>query len=269
MGGPSEGGPSRTSTYDTPLHFPSHALKDDGKKKVVFCIPTISKPYKACLDSLEASIPLITAAGWDEGTVYQIGCPYIDAARQMMLRKALDAKATVIVFIDHDLSWDPPDLLKLIETDAAVAAGTYRFKGGPEEEYMGALYPGANGTPVVRADGCIKAHSIPAGFLKITRWGVNKFAEQYPELLYGEPCNPMVALFQHGVHEHVWYGEDYSFARNWNAKCGDVWLVPDLNLNHHSQDGTMYAGNYHKFLLRQPGGSNSANPRPPKQIGEA
>ncbi|MFZ3044038.1 MAG: hypothetical protein WA058_02945, partial [Minisyncoccia bacterium] len=86
-----------TSTFDTPLNFPSHALKDDGRKKVVFCIPTISKPYQCMLDSLEASLKLIVEAGWEEGAVYQIGCPYISAARSMMLRKALDAKATVVV----------------------------------------------------------------------------------------------------------------------------------------------------------------------------
>ena len=71
------------STIETPFNFPSHALKDDGKKKVVFCIPTITKPYQVTLDSLEDSIPLITKAGWDEGTVYQIGCPYVSAARAM------------------------------------------------------------------------------------------------------------------------------------------------------------------------------------------
>jgi hypothetical protein len=88
-----------TTVLDTPLNFPSHALKDDLRKKVVFCIPTVSKPYQVCLDSLEASVKLITDAGWEEGAVYQIGCPYISAARSMMLRKALDAKATVVVFI--------------------------------------------------------------------------------------------------------------------------------------------------------------------------
>jgi glycosyltransferase involved in cell wall biosynthesis len=241
------------STYRTPLTFPSHALKDDTQKKVVFCIPTISKPYQVTLDSLEASIPLITAAGWDEGTVYQINCPYISAARSMMLRKALDAKATVVVFIDHDLSWEPSDLLRLIETEGDVVAGTYRFKGDPEE-YMGAIFPGPDGCPIVRADGCIKAHSIPAGFLKITRRGVNEFIHAYPELTYGEKCNPSVDLFNHGVIDGVWMGEDYAMAKRWREKCGDVWLIPDLNLTHWSGDKP-FPGNFHKFLRRQPGGS--------------
>ena len=241
------------TTIDTPLNFPSQALKEDMKKKVVFCIPTMTKPYQVTLDSLEASIPLITAAGWEEGAVYQIGCPYISAARAMMLRKALNAEATVVVFIDHDLSWEPQNLLQLIETEGDVVAGTYRFKG-PVEEYMGAIFPGPDGTPIVRKDGCIKAHSIPAGFLKITRQGVNKFIQEYPKLTYGEKCSPFVDLFNHGVHQHTWYGEDYSFSRRWIKKCGDIWLVPDLNLNHHTAT-TEFKGNFHQFMMRQEGGS--------------
>lgn len=248
-----------TTTIQTPATFPSHALKDEDKKKVVFCIPTITKPYQVTLDSLMASIPLITEAGWEEGSVYQIGCPYISAARAMMLRKALNAKASVVVFIDHDLSWEPKDLLRLIETEGDVIAGTYRFKGEPEE-YMGAIFPGPDGTPIVREDGCIKAHSIPAGFLKVTRDGINKFMAAFPELLYGERCSPLIDLFNHGAHEWTWYGEDYSFARRWREKCGDIWIMPDINLTHWSGDKS-YIGNFHKFLLRQDGGSESANPR--------
>lgn len=235
------------------MHFPSHALKEDTSKKVVFCIPTISKPYQATLDSLAASIPIINAAGWEDGAVYQIGCPYISAARSMMLRKALDAKATAVVFIDHDMEWAPGDLLKLIETDGDVVAGVYRFKGHPEE-YMGAIFPNEEGTPIVREDGCIKAHSIPAGFLKITRAGVGKFMRAYPELIYGDTTAPMVDLFNHGVIDGVWYGEDYAFSKRWREKCGDIWVIPDIQLDHHSPS-EKYPGNFHNFMLRQPGGS--------------
>ena len=242
------------TTIDTPFNFPSHAIKDDEAKKVVFCIPTISKPYQVTLDSLKASIPLITAAGWEEGTVYQIGCPYISAARSTMLRKALDAKATVIVFIDHDLSWEPENLLQLIETDGDVVAGTYRFKGEPEE-YMGAIFPGDDECPILREDGCIKAHSVPAGFLKVTRRAINRFIEAYPELAYGEKCSPAIDLFNHGAMEGVWYGEDYAFAKRWREKCGDIWLIPDMNISHHTPDKE-YKGNFHNFLLRQPGGTD-------------
>jgi hypothetical protein len=62
-----------------------------------------------------------------------------------------------------------------------------------------------------------------------------------------------VDLFNHGAHEGVWWGEDYAFSRNWLALGGELWIVPDLNLTHHGPD-TVYPGNFHNFLRRQPGG---------------
>jgi glycosyltransferase involved in cell wall biosynthesis len=230
-------------------------MTTEKTKKVAFAIPTVSKPYQQCLDSLEASLPLIEAAGWDHCMVNTVGNPYISAARSIMLRKAMDAKVDVVVFIDHDLSWRPQDLLKLLEAEGDLVAGTYRFKKD-EEEYMGALIPNAQGTPIVReSDGALLAHSFPAGFLKITKHGVNRFMKEYPELLYGDRFAPHVDLFQHGAHDFVWIGEDYSLCRRWREKCGQLWIVPNLNLTHHTKDQA-YEGNYHAFLLAQPGGSN-------------
>jgi glycosyltransferase involved in cell wall biosynthesis len=233
-------------------------MTDTKKKKVIFCIPTLTRPFPQTLESLKNSIPLIIEAGWDEGMVSEIGCPYISAARATMLRKALDAQADVIVFIDHDVSWDPQDLLKLIETEGEVVAGLYRFKYSDKIEYMGVLDDNLNGAPKVRSDGAIKACRVPAGFLKVTKEAVNKFMEEYPELCYGPKYNLSVDLFNHGAHQGAWWGEDFSFCRNWES-IGDIWVVPDLNLTHHSKDEA-FPGNYHEFLLRQPGGSKEGQP---------
>lgn len=221
-------------------------------KRVTFCVPTLTRPHQKTLDSLEASIPFITAAGWEEGMVSEIGCPYISAARATMLRKALDVKSDVIVFIDHDVSWNPLDLLKLIETEGDVVAGLYRFKKDGDEHYMGVIDDN-DGAPVVRDDGCIKATLVPAGFLKVTRAAVNKFMQAYPKLVYGEASNPSVDLFNHGAHNGAWWGEDYSFCRNWRDAGGEIWIVPDVSLTHWSGD-TPYHGNFHEFMRKQPGG---------------
>ena len=217
-------------------------------KKVVFCIPTIKKPHPECLASIEASVPFLT--GWNHQLVAELGNPYISAARSYMLRKALSAGADVIVFIDHDLSWKPKDLLTLIETDGAVVAGIYRFKY-EDEVYMGIIDDDKDGFPQVREDGCIKATRIPAGFMKITKEAVNKFMTAYPHLLYGPKYDLSVDLFNHGAHNGVWWGEDYSFSRNWIDCGGELWIVPNLSINHHS-DEKVYPGNYHDFLMKQP-----------------
>ena len=223
--------------------------------KVVFCVPTVKRPYQQCLHSLEATVPLLDAEGIEHGMVNEVGNPYISAARATMLRKALDAKADVIVFIDHDLSWRPADMLTLLRTEGDVVGGTYRFKHADPQnvEYMGTIHSGPDGTPIVRADGAVKARLLPAGFLKVTTKAVERFMTAYPELCYGEKYRQSVDLFNHGAHKGVWWGEDYAFCRRWEECGGEAWLVPDLNLTHHSADAD-YPGNYHIYLRQQPGG---------------
>jgi glycosyltransferase involved in cell wall biosynthesis len=221
--------------------------------KVSFAIPTLTKPYQQTLDSLAASVPLLDAAGIEHCMVSEVGSPYISCARATMLRKALDAKCDAVVFIDHDLSWRPSDLLKLIQTEGDVVAGTYRFKQD-KVEFMGAPLVGPRGHPLCRdTDGAVQAHSAPAGFLKVTRAAVGRFMQAYPGLVYGDPFNPSVDLFNHGAHRGLWWGEDYAFCRNWRDCGGEVWIVPDLELTHHTKEAA-YPGNYHEYLLSLPKG---------------
>lgn len=221
--------------------------------KVVFCVPSLNGPTAPFVEALKASVPSVIGAGWEEGYVEERGCPYISSARATMLRKAMDAKADVVVFLDYDLSWRPGDLLKLIETPGDVVAGLYRFKTDAEE-YMGQINTGPDHRPTVRDDGCISAERIPAGFLKVTKEAVDRFMRAYPELCFGPRYNPSVDLFNHGAHDGAWWGEDYAFSRRWRACGGEIWVVPDLSLTHHSAC-EMFPGNYHEFLMRQPGGA--------------
>jgi hypothetical protein len=225
------------------------------KLKVAICCPTYTRPHDATLAAIEAAVPALDAAGFDHGLGFEVGCPYISGARATLLRKALDAKADIVVFLDHDVSFRPGDLVSLIQTEGDVVAGLYRYKKPDEpEEYMGGLDTDAAGNVQVRGDGCIKATRVPAGFLKVTRAAVERFMEAYPQLCFGSKENPSIDLFNHGAHEGVWWGEDMAFSRNWIDAGGEIWVIPDVALTHHSADAA-YPGNYHQFLMRQPGGA--------------
>jgi hypothetical protein len=226
---------------------------EKGGRHVVFCIPIVNRPYAQTVAALEASLPLIEAAGYTHGMAQILDMPYISAARATMLRSALDAKADHIVFIDYDVSWRPEDMLKLLQTEGDVVAGTYRCKID-DEQYMGTWETDDEHRPILREDGCIKAKLVPAGFLRITKEAVDAFMLAYPDLCYGPQYHLSVDLFNHGVHNRIWWGEDYSFARRWRDKCGDIWLVPDLSIDHNTKD-KVYRGNLHQHLMRQPGGS--------------
>jgi hypothetical protein len=216
--------------------------------KVVFCTLYLGdKPKDAFRKSLEACLPLIEANGWEHEIVVEANCPYISAARSKVLRKAYDGKADYIVFLDYDLGWTPEAMLKLLSAEGYVVAGTYR-KMNDEEPYMGVFCAGLDGKPVTRQDGCIKATMIPAGFLRLSRVSVEHFARKYPELLFGNPLSPEIDMFNHGAIDHIWYGEDYAFSKRWCDSGGDLWIIPDLDLDHYKGD-TCLKGNFHRYLL--------------------
>lgn len=223
--------------------------------KVAILTPTVKHPHPAYVRAMEASVPLLDQAGIEHSICFEVGCPYISGARATLLRKAMQWGADAFVFIDHDVSWRPQDLLTLIQTPGDVVGGTYRFKLA-DESYMGCIDTRDDLRPLCRDDGAIKASRMPAGFLKVTRVAVDRFMAAYPHLVIEDAEGfRSPDLFHHGAFKGTWFGEDYAFCRNWIAAGGELWLVPDLDIAHHDFDGSEYPGNFHRFLLRQPGGS--------------
>lgn len=235
-----------------------YAVRDKSKKpKVVFGIPLPKGqiPHKKTIESLENCLPAVEAAGWEHGLTHVTG-PYISGGRAELTRKGMDAKADAMVYIDYDVSWDPQDIVKLLTTEGDVVAGTYRCKTDDPDEilYMGAIFNDpVDFKPIGRGDGCIKAKVVPAGFLKVTAGAIDMFMRAYPDLCYGPQYSLSIDLFHHGAHAGLWWGEDYAFSRNYLDAGGEIWLVPDMNIDHW-QGESVYKGNYHKFLLSQPGG---------------
>jgi hypothetical protein len=243
-------------------------LESNKRKKVVICLPVVAskptavygRPHPKTIESIENAVPLLEAKGWEHGVTQTMGNPYISGARAEMTRKALDAKATHIVYIDYDVSFRPQDLLDILEAEGDVVCGTYRVKTDDlnEELYMGAIYSDEQNKPIVRADGAVKARVVPAGFLRVNVTAIERFMQEYPELCYGPQHSLSIDLFNHGAYKGLWWGEDYAFARRYNDKCGDVWVLPWLQIHHHKGD-QVWEGNFHEYLCRQPGGSLDPN----------
>ncbi len=229
-----------------------HMGRVNRPKKVVFAIPCYptKEPFPETTAAIKAEIPFLEAAGWGSEVIYQTGLPYISAARALLLHSALKADATVILFVDQDISWKPGDAVKLIETEGGMVAGTYRYKdGSAEERYMGGLREIGNGKAARRKDGCLEAFMMPAGFLKVTREAVNKMIVKHPELCCGEASAPHYDMFSHGVIEGEWRGEDSAACLRWWRMGEKVWCRPDLDITHHSADRA-YPGNLAKYLER-------------------
>lgn len=234
--------------------------------KVVFCTPTRAKPHDAYLKAMQDCLPLLDANGIEHSIAFEVGCPYISSAMATLCRKAMDAKPDAIVYLDDDLSWTPESMLALLSSKEDVIGGTYRFKKD-EIEYMGGLHTDDDGRPIGVYGKQLKANKLPSGFLKLTAHAIDLFMQKFPELHCGPAYHPTIDLFNHGAHNRLWYGQDYAFSRNYQERCGPIWLMPDLDINHHSWiDSSVYVGNYHDFLRREPGGDLSDAPKPPSNV---
>lgn len=240
--------------------IPSIYGANSGKpKKVIFGIP-IPKgqaPHPQTVQSLKDSLPAVEAAGWEHGYTQTTGNPYISGARAEITRRALDAGADAIFYIDYDVSWRPEDMVKVLLTEGDVVGGTYRCKTDERDDilYMGAWDCAEDGKPLGRmSDFALKAKVVPAGFLRVTTAAIDHFMRCYPDLCYGPQYSLSIDLFHHGAHKGLWWGEDYAFCRNYIDCGGEVWLVPNLNIDHWQGDFA-YRGNLHEYLMQQAGAS--------------
>lgn len=208
--------------------------------RVVLCIPTVHEPFPQTKAAVAAAADPLRDAGHHVGILHEVGSAYVSWARANMTRKALVWGAEAMVYIDHDLSFPPEDLIRLIETPGDVVAGNYRFKDDTGD-YMGIPLI-ENGRIGYRKDGCIRAKLVPAGFLKVTRAAVERIREAHPELICDDPTTGerFVDIFHHGAYRGVWWGEDYAFSRRWREMGGTVWMQPDFRISHWLRKGDEY-----------------------------
>lgn len=213
------------------------------------CIPFIN--------SLNAAGRLLKERGYTPNKGAVFGDPYIQKARNTLVKQFLASSNDTFFFIADDIEFQPKDVLKVIKTPGDVVAGVYRTKQN-EPHYPVGIIGGIDGVPLTRSDGCIRATRVQTGFLKINRCVFERIILNYPGLAYygvrdGKPVNIAHDFFPQGVYKHTWIGEDYAFCDLWTGIGGEIWIVPDMDLTHY--EGKIgYRGNYHTHLMCRPGG---------------
>lgn len=181
------------------------------------------------------------------------GGAYIDNNRNMMAQAFLESDCTHLFFIDSDESWDFQSLLNILKADVDVVGAAYPVKNN-WENYGVTIHVNEDGTPQVNEAGLIRAEKVPTGFMKIHRRVFEKLQAANPDDWYWVGENKRVYNhFGHLTINHIRYGEDISFNIRWQRIGGQVWLEPRCSMGHYGAQG--WFGNYHEYLMRQPGGS--------------
>lgn len=177
-------------------------------------------------------------------------------------------KATHMMFIDADITFDAVDILYMVQHNKEIITGAYPKKSldwnsvqtavdsglkGSELEDTGAAYAvnyaykteeREDGTTKKTLDirnGLVRVKDGATGFMLIQRSVIEKMIDAYPELwfkndlgLQGE-LNKYTYLFfdcMHDPEDKRYLSEDYAFCRRWQHLGGEVWLDPLINLDH-------------------------------------
>lgn len=245
-----------------------HWPVDPSKKKYLFATPFYDvkgfSPYILSMFQTVYALARHTKVDFEFNELS--GDSYVWRARNLLAERFLHSDATHLIFLDSDQGWSLEAIMRLIKADGDVVGGAYPSKNN-WEHYSVCVYTDENGIPETNAEGLIRAQKVPTGFMKIKREVFERLKKAYPENWYWEggdtsSLRKMYDYFGHLTLDHVKLGEDISFCKRFEMIGGELWVEPRCDISHTGSK--TWTGNYHKFLLKQEGGSDSAAPKSPK-----
>ena len=219
---------------------------------VFFAVPAYGANVStAFAHSLIDTFGVLESAQVPATVVYHCKDAYLGRARNSLAHLFLKSDATDLFFIDADMGWDAKAPLRMLARPYEFVGGAYSFKQD-EEDYPVTVHSDPHGRPLVDpGTGCISATMLPSGFWRLRRSVLEKMAPACE--WYWDKGEKVLNFFDTPVVEHEWIGEDVWFCRRWLKLGGQIWLEPNIDFIHSGVKD--WKGNYHEFLLRQPGGS--------------
>ena len=184
---------------------------------------------------------------------------FIELARNIFVKRFLDefTDTTHLFFIDADIGFQPNAFVGLLQANLPICAGVYRRRQDPED-YPCVFSDEPEKGGLWFQDDWLMCKRVPTGFLCIRRDILTEMAAKAPQINIAGQDGPVPWVFHTKFDEqNRFIGEDYAFSRRWRDAGGMIWVVPDLELTHHTTTQA-YPGNFHEFMMRQPGGSKAA-----------
>lgn len=206
----------------------------------------------------------------------------ITRARNMLVSKFMDSEtATHLFFIDSDIGFEIPQVLRMIEADKDVVAGMYplkqidwnedslkRAREGEPLDYAPIRFVGTPSLPFEREGAFVAADYAGTGFMMIKRETIARMFDAYPELNFKAAHNSadgyfspnQYALFDTAIDDETreYLSEDYAFCKRFRKIGGKVWLDTESRLVHIGQH-EFFASPASRFLQMEIG---EAEPTP-------
>ncbi len=213
------------------------------------------------------SVMRLISYGSSAGFNVSLSCAGYDAlvsrARSMLVAAFLDdARATHLLFVDADISFEPQQVERLLRFDREFCGALYPLKsidwdlipgrcvkygesvGEAALSYVGTFCPDAERK---QEKDFATAVYAGGGFQLIRRDALERMIAAYPETHFRQvhnlpmsgcrsdvlPSSNLFALFDCLIDEAGTYlSEDYSFCRRWRKIGGEIWLDTASRLTH-------------------------------------
>lgn len=159
-------------------------------------------------------------------------CPYLEIARAELVRSALlRAECEVVFFIDHDIIFDPTDVVRVAEEALernAVVGGTYAMRK-PGGQLVTGFY-GPDEITFFEGGGLKDVAWIGMGFTAIPRTVLEAIGGSMPVLDAG--FTKVKPLFSLMLEDGCYFGEDVSFCRRVKRAGFDIYSDTRVRLYH-------------------------------------
>lgn len=186
------------------------------------------------------------------------GDSLISRARSVLVSHVLaNPRATHLLFVDADISFDPDQVFRMLRFDRDFVAGLYPLKQVHWQEVPARMLRGegmqAAGLSYVgkicseaelQIEGSFATGEYAGtGFQLIKRCVFERMMAAHPELRFRKvdastnqkaPEDGLYALFDCMIDPDTatYLSEDYSFCRRWRAIGGEIWLDLESKLTH-------------------------------------
>jgi hypothetical protein len=189
----------------------------------------------------------------------------VPRARNTLTAFFLRSDCTHLLFIDADIEFKVEDVVRLLAADKDVTVGAYPKKGinwdlvrrhvldnkdsvtsdvsaSGSEYAINFNFKNLEERSIEVQDGLVSLKDAGTGFMLIKRAVFDKMTKAYPELQYNNDINVdkdldqfTYALFDTIIEKSSkrYLSEDYTFCRRWQELGGQVWLDPNISLNHY------------------------------------
>lgn len=217
------------------------------------------------------------------------GCPYIDVARNLLVKFAQEERAKEIaahhpdpidrvLFIDHDIVFGADDAVQLLRTlqdDVRIVAGVYSMKSPGSGKFIGAFHPKLREVFFFNDGGLYEANpkaGAGMGFCAIKLDVFDELAEKDPSMIEvsGVPVSGRETLirpyFALEVCPEGYFGEDYSFCRRAHRIGITTWLDTRPRLWHIGsypyvcEDAGAVVPQYQTLRITEPGVGGDPGP---------